>query len=73
MLVELNKELPYLEVLQYEDELTKNGFYYISQLVGGEVGHCLHDDLKIPLRVVIQLQSRASRLMRRTQKLKQED
>ena len=73
MLVELDGELPLLRIMQYEFQLAGNGFHHVSQLVDEEVGHHLQDRLNIPLGVVIELQSRASRVMRRTQKLKVEE
>lgn len=73
MLVELNSELPLLNIFQYGLTLAENGFLHVNQLVDEEVGRQLRTDLGIPLGAVIQLQSRAERLMHRTQKLKQEN
>ena len=73
MLVELDLELPLLNIFQYRLTLAENGFLHVNQLVDEEVGRQLRTDLSIPLRAVIQLQSCAVRLMHHTQKLKQED
>ena len=72
MLAELHSELPLLGVIQYEHILAENGLLYINQLVGEEIGYQLHDGLGIPFGVIMQLQSHAVQLMRRTQKSRAE-
>ena len=73
MLVELQSELQHLDIMFYEATLTEHGFWYVDQLVGEEARRQLQDELGFPFRVVDQLQSRAARMMRRAQKLKQEE
>lgn len=72
MLAELQREYPALTFPRYKAVLTENGFAYINQLIGDKVGGQL-EALGIPIGVVNLLLSRAERLMRRAQKLKQED
>jgi len=73
MLVELQSELQHLDIMCYEATLTGHGFWYVNQLVGEEPRHQLQDELGFPSRVASQLQSCAARMMRRAQKLKQEE
>lgn len=73
MLVELDSELPLLGITQYEPILAANGFLHINQLVDEGIEDQLRAELGIPLGVTTQLRNRAERLMRRTQKLKQEE
>jgi hypothetical protein len=73
LLVELDSELPELRIMQYELRLAEGGFLHANQLVDDEVEDYLQNHLFIPFGVVIQLRRRAERLMRRTQKLKQEE
>ena len=73
MLVELHSELPELRVMAYEHILTEDGFFRVDQLVDDEVENHMRNELLIPFGVVIQLRRRAERLMRRTEKLKQEE
>ena len=68
MLTELHWEFPLLGITQYEQQLTENGLLYVNQLVDKDVGRQLCDELGIPFGVIAQLQSRATRLMCRTQK-----
>lgn len=70
MLAELAREYQALGFLQYEHVLMDNGFAYINQLVEGQVRGQL-EAVGIPVGVVNLLLSCAERLMRRTQKLKQ--
>lgn len=73
MLAELHSEFPLLDIVGYRRTLTGNGFWYVNQLVGEEVGHHLRNDLGIPFGIVNQLQSRATRLIRRAQKSKRKE
>lgn len=72
MLVELHEEYSALNFRQYGEVLLENGFAYVNQLVEEEVRQQLVD-LGIPVGVINLLLSRAQRLIRRTEKLKQED
>ena len=72
MLNELHGEYPALRFPQYEEILAGNGFVYINQLVEEEEARGQLESIGIPMGVVNLLLSRAGRLMRRTQKLKQE-
>jgi hypothetical protein len=72
MLVELDREYPALEFVRYQQVLTGNGFVYVSQLAEERVAEQLRD-FWIPVGVINILISRAARLMRRAEKLKQED
>ena len=72
LLTELHQEYPDLNFTQYEGVLKRLKLVYISQFVGEQVRERLKG-LGVPFGVVNLLFSRAERLMRRTQKLKQED
>lgn len=72
ILAELHGEYPALRFPEYERELTRNGFVYISQLADERVRKQL-EDIGVSTGAINLLLSRAKRLMRRTQKLKQED
>ena len=72
MLAELEREYPNLHFMQYEEILIGNGFMYVGQLVEEEVRRQL-EGLGIRIGEINLLLSRAKRIVRRTQKLKQED
>lgn len=72
MLAELDREYPNLRLTRYEEVLVGNGFAYVSQLAEEGVRRQL-EDLGIRVGVINVLLSRVKRVMRRTQKLKQED
>ena len=71
MLAELDEEYRSLNFPLYQQILIDNGFAYVSQLVNEQVRQQLQD-LGIAIGVVNLLVSRAERVMRRTQKMKQE-
>jgi hypothetical protein len=72
MLAELEREYPDLGFTRYEGLLVENGFAYVGQLAEEQVRQQL-EDLGIRVGEINLLLSRAKRVMRRTQKLKQED
>lgn len=72
LLTELTRECPELDFMQYEAVLIENGFVYVSQLVGEEVRRQL-EHLGIRFGEMNLILSYAERIVRRTQKLKQED
>lgn len=71
MLAELHGEYRYLNFPQYQAVLMDNGFLYVSQLIEEQVGLQLQN-LGVGIGVVNLLLSRAKRVMRRAQKMKQE-
>jgi len=73
MLAELHEEFEDLDFPQYEEVLMRNRFLYVSQLVeDSERVRQQLQDLGFGVGVVNLLVTRAKRMMRRTQKLKQE-
>lgn len=73
LLRELDRNLPYLDIMQYEHILGVDGFSHVNQLDDDAAEDRLRNGLFIPYAVVLQMRRHAKRLMRRTQKLKQEE
>ena len=74
MLAELEREFPTLGFTQYEEILIRNGFAYVSQLIEEDLDVRQQlGDLGIRMGEINLLLSRAKRIVRRTQKLKEED